>query len=58
MISNGLDQSREEIMGVEISSILSFSLVVRNPSFKMKGMSLAKIVKGLPILLKSLMNLR
>jgi len=42
MILNSLDQSRREIMGAEISSILSFSQTVRHPSYKMKGMFLTK----------------
>jgi len=58
MISNNLDQFGAEIIGPEISSILSFSHVVRHPSSKMKSTSLAKrLVKGLAILLKFLMNL-
>ena len=59
MTSNGLEQSGAEIMGVEISYILSFSQALRHSTLKMKGTSLGKrLVKGLAILLKSLMNLR
>jgi len=58
MILNGLDQSGGEIMGGEISFILSLSQALRHSSSKMKGTSLAKrLVKGLAVLLKSLMNL-
>jgi len=50
MISNDFDQSREEMIGVEISSFLSFSQAVRHPLSKEKGMSLVKrLVKGLAI---------
>ena len=47
MISNGLDEFEAEIIGAEISSILSFSQVLKHSSSKMKGTSLAKrLVKG------------
>jgi len=59
MISNGLDQSGGEIMGAEISSILNSFQALRQLSSKMKGTPLAKkLVKGLAIFLKFLMNLR
>ena len=59
IISNGLDQSGTEIIATGINSILSFSHALRHSSSKMKGTSLAKrLVKGLAILLKFLMNLR
>ena len=59
IISNGLDQSEAEMIGGEISSFLSFFLAIRHPLSKVRGTSLAKkLIKGLAILLKSLINLR
>ena len=59
MISNGFDQSSAEMIDTEISSFFSFSQALRHPLSKVKNTSLAKmLVKGLVILLKSLMNLR
>ena len=59
MISKGLDQSEGEMIGAEISSNFNFSHALLHLLSKMKGTSLAKrFVRGLAILLKSLMNLR
>ena len=59
IISKGLDQSGDEMIGAEISSNFSFSHALRYLSSKMKGTSLVKkFVRGLAILLKSLMNIR
>ena len=58
MISNGLDQSGADMIGVEINSFLSFFQEFINSSSKVKDTSLAKrLVKGLAMLLKSLINL-
>jgi len=57
MISNGCAQLRAKIIGVEISSYLSFPHDLKHSSLKSKGTSFAsRFVKGLAILLKSLMN--
>ena len=59
MISNGLDQSGVDIIGVEINSFLSFFQAFINLSSKVKDTSLTKrLVKGLATLLKSLINLQ
>ena len=60
MISNGLDQSGTDMIGAEISSLLSFSQeFIHSAASKVKDTSLAnRLVKGLAILLKSLINLR
>jgi len=59
MILNGLVQSGAEKMGAEISSYLSFFHDLKHLSSKLKDMSFAsRLVKGLAILLKFLMNRR
>jgi len=58
MISNGLDQFSTDMIGAEISSFLSFSQEFIHLASKVKDTSLAnRLVKGLAILLKSLINL-
>ena len=57
MISNGCVQLGAEMIGADIRSCLSFSQDLKHPSLKSKGTSFAsRLVKGLAILLKSLMN--
>jgi len=59
MISNDLIQLGAEMIGADISSYLSFSHDLKYPSSKSKGSSFAsRLVKGLAILLKSLINRR
>ena len=59
MISNGLDQSGADMIGVEISSFFRFSQEFIHSASKVKDTSLAnRLVKGLAIFLKSLINLR
>ena len=58
MISNGLDQSGTDMIGAEISFLLSFSQEFIHSASKVKNTSLAnRLVKGIAILLKSLINL-
>jgi len=58
MISNDFYQSGTEMISAEMSSFLSFSQAIRHPLSKVKGTYLTKrLVKGLAILLKSLINL-
>ena len=58
MISNDLDQSSADMIGAEISSLLSFSQEFIHLASKVKDTSLAnRLVKGLAILLKSMINL-
>ena len=59
MISNGLDQSGADMIDAEIRSLLSFSQEFLHSASKVKDTSLAnKLVNGLAILLKSLINLQ
>ena len=59
MISNGLDQSGADMIGAEISSLLRVSQEFIHSASKVKDTSLAnRLVKGLAILLKSLINLQ
>jgi len=58
IISKGFDQSGVEMIDAEMGSFLSFYQAIRHPLSKVKGMFLTKrLVKGLAILLKSLINL-
>jgi len=57
MISNSCIQSEAEMMGLDMSSSFSHSHEQKHLSSKLKDTSLvSKLVKGLAILLKSLMN--
>ena len=59
MISNGFNQSGADMIGAEISFLLSFSQEFIHSASKVKDTFLAnKLVKGLAILLKSLINLQ
>ena len=59
MISNDLDQSEKEMIGAKMSSFLSLYQAIRHPSSKVKVTLLGnRLVKGLTVLIKSLINLQ